>query len=203
MYGSNLKCSPSVLFTRWLPQAVRGTVSSEMIHIADWYGTFSALAGVDPSDAWAAASGLPPVDSLNMVPLLTGVNTTSPRDTILVNKNLIVHKQWKLIRGDTDAIEAGWAGLHYPNGTSISTDTWVGDYDVKCPKAGCLYNVLDDPSEYNECSAAHPDIVKQLSAMMDEESKSIFSVSHKDDPQCKKTAYQKYGGFYGPWLEVA
>ena len=23
-----------------------------------------------------------------------------------------------------------------------------------------------------------------------------------DDPACKATAFGKYGGFYGPWLEV-
>ncbi len=50
----------------FLPEAVRGTQQSGMISIADWYATFSTLAGVDPFDEWAAESGLPPVDGLSI-----------------------------------------------------------------------------------------------------------------------------------------
>ena len=48
---------------------------------ADWYGTFARLAGVDPTDHAAAASGLPPIDSVDVWPLVTGANATSPRDS--------------------------------------------------------------------------------------------------------------------------
>jgi hypothetical protein len=36
------------------------------------YGTFAHLAGVDPTDHRAAAAGLPPVDSLNLWPYVSG-----------------------------------------------------------------------------------------------------------------------------------
>ncbi len=49
------------------------------MHIADWYSTFCALAGVDPTDESAAKAKLPPIDSLNMWPLISGENLTSPR----------------------------------------------------------------------------------------------------------------------------
>ena len=42
------------------------------VHIADWYGTFCSLAGVNTSDPAAEAANLPPVDSLDMWPLLSG-----------------------------------------------------------------------------------------------------------------------------------
>lgn len=48
------------------------------------YATFSALAGVDPTDEKAAAAGLPPIDSLNLWPLISGANTTSPRTEVVL-----------------------------------------------------------------------------------------------------------------------
>ena len=44
-----------------------------MVHVADWFATFAALAGIDdPSDPDAAQQGLPDIDSINMWPYLTG-----------------------------------------------------------------------------------------------------------------------------------
>ena len=44
-----------------LPTAARGTQLDALIHIADWYATFAALAGVNgTADPEAAAAGLPP-----------------------------------------------------------------------------------------------------------------------------------------------
>ena len=44
-----------------------------MMHIADWFATFAALAGIDdPSDPGAVQHGLPDIDSINMWPALTG-----------------------------------------------------------------------------------------------------------------------------------
>ena len=33
-----------------IPPARRGTTNNQLMHIADWYSTFSTLAGIDPSD---------------------------------------------------------------------------------------------------------------------------------------------------------
>ena len=38
----------------YLPNNMRGKKSDAYIHIADWYSTFSLLAGVDPTDDQAA-----------------------------------------------------------------------------------------------------------------------------------------------------
>jgi len=44
-----------------------------MMHVADWFATFAALAGIDdPSDPGAVQHGLPDIDSINMWPALTG-----------------------------------------------------------------------------------------------------------------------------------
>lgn len=52
---------------------IRGKKKSEdYIHTADWYTTFRALARIDPTDNAAAKANLPPIDSKNMWPLLSG-----------------------------------------------------------------------------------------------------------------------------------
>lgn len=62
----------SFLSGGWLPAAAPRTLDS-LLSIADWYGTFARLAGVDDySDARAAPHGLPEVESIDVWPLLTG-----------------------------------------------------------------------------------------------------------------------------------
>jgi arylsulfatase B len=97
----------------FVPEARRGTVEQGLTAIEDWcvsemachgtrrdfcrsvspahvfstlcrYATFCALAGVDPTDTRAAAAGLPPIDSLNLWPLLSGANPTSPRTEVIL-----------------------------------------------------------------------------------------------------------------------
>ena len=94
-----------------LPEAVRGTKLEGAIHIADWYRTLSHLAGEDPTDHEAAASGLPPIDSLDVWPLLSGASKASPREAagIIVNENLLVMGPWKYVRGNTTMIEVSAA----------------------------------------------------------------------------------------------
>jgi len=183
-----------------IPKAVRGTKLNGIIHIADWYGTLAALAGVNPEDEWAKTSGLPPIDSMNMWPMLSGENLTSPRESILVNKNLLIFKNWKYVRGNTTMIEAARGGPYYPNITT-STDS-IDAHTMKCPPQGCLFDLDADLFEQKEISLNHPDVVSKMRAKMEEQSKSIFLVPHKDDPKCKEAAQQIYGNFYGPWKET-
>ena len=39
-----------------IPAGRRGGSTDQLMHIADWYATFSTLAGVDPSDVWVDAN---------------------------------------------------------------------------------------------------------------------------------------------------
>jgi len=70
-----------------IPAAARGTTSEAFVAIEDWYTTFCALAGVDPADARAAAAGLPPVDGVDLSPVLLGTNATSPRTEIVIGSS--------------------------------------------------------------------------------------------------------------------
>lgn len=61
----------------FLPAAVRGTRYSGLVALWDWYSTFCALAGVDPTDESAAAAGLPPIDSIDQSAIILGKGSSS------------------------------------------------------------------------------------------------------------------------------
>ena len=65
-----------------VPAARRGAVEEGFAASEDWFRTFAALAGVDPTDEKAAAAGLPPVEGFDLWPLLSGANSTSPRTEV-------------------------------------------------------------------------------------------------------------------------
>lgn len=187
----------------FVPDVVRGTKQEEMIHIADWYRTLAeGIAGVDPTDSQAQASGLPPIDSLNMWPLLSGQNSDNPREEagIIVDERMLVKGRWKYIKGGEEMAEAAWGGLEYPNETTV-TDP-ISAHSFKCPSQGCLYDVISDPSEMNEVSAENPDVVETMRAELELQAASIWATSHKKDPACNVAAHSLYGGYYGPWKEV-
>eukprot|EP01062_Namystynia_karyoxenos_P052672 TRINITY_DN422_c0_g2_i3.p1 TRINITY_DN422_c0_g2~~TRINITY_DN422_c0_g2_i3.p1 ORF type:complete len:569 (+),score=189.30 TRINITY_DN422_c0_g2_i3:107-1708(+) len=182
----------------FLPPAVRGTRLDSIIHVADWYGTFCALAGVDQTDHWAAASGIPPVDSVNVWPMLSGANATAPRTHFLVLKNLIVAGKWKYAQGEM--IEANWGGPRYPNASTM--DDPISNYTLQCPDSGCLFDLEADVTEHNEVSAQHPDVVAEMKQLLEQEAKTIWHVSHKKDPDCDALCRMRYGNYYGPFREV-
>ena len=155
---------------------------------------------MNPTDEWAKESGLPPVDSVNVWPYLAGETAESPRQSFLVSKDVIVNGTFKYARPGTKMIESEWGGVHYPN-ASTSSDA-IGDYSIVCPSTGCLFNVVQDIREKHEISAEHPDIVSGLQILLDQEASTIWSQPHGNDPKCRETAWSRYGGFFGPWLEL-
>ena len=155
----------------------------------------------NPVDEWASASGLPQVDSVDVWPMISGVNTTSPRETILVNEYLLIHKKWKYVAPNRTMIEAARGGPRYPNATT-ATDP-IDAHNFKCPPSGCLFDLENDVIEQHEVSAQYPDIVKQMQTLMAEQVKGIWSTTHTDDPACKQAAADIYGGFYGPWRNLS
>ena len=127
----------------FLPEKMRGKKTEGYIHLADWYGTFCGLAGVDMTDKRAAAANLPPVDSLDMWPLISGETTTSPRTEIHASVNALISGDFKILAGKME--QAGWTGPQYPNNTNPSGGI---DASVDCGSIGCLYNIKLDPEEH-------------------------------------------------------
>jgi arylsulfatase B len=191
----------------FLPSNVIGTKQQGMMAIADWYTTFCSLAGVNPYDTWAAESGLPPVDGLDMWPMLSGVNSTSPRTELPVSNHTYIHGDMKLIIG-FGAIEASWEGDYYPNSTSIAHDPY--NFSLGCD-SGCLFNVSADPTEHDNLAEAMPDVVAAMSARFQYWLSTYYQNHEQGVNSCPSDitgecacwmAMNKYGGFFGPYQEV-
>lgn len=188
----------------FVPAAVRGTRIGGMIHGCDWYTTFCALAGVDATDRRAAAAepALPPVDGVNVWPLISGENSTSPRSEVHVSSGALVSGTWKLLVGKVK--DAGWTGPVFPNSSTSASVNQALD----CGKDGCLFDVVNDPTEQADVAAANPDVVTRLNARLAELNKGNYGNSDKGVDDCPAgtagpcacwKAAHIYGGFFGPF----
>jgi len=188
----------------FIPESRRGSKEEGLICGWDWYATFSHLAGVDPEDTKAKAAGLPPIDSLNMWPLLSGETKTSPRTEIELGDSGgghtiitgLIQGEWKILVGPID--QDGWQGPTFPN----KTTNWDSGKSIAHCGKGCLFNIVDDPTEHFDVAEKNPDILTKLQNRLDELTKTVFSPNRGPvDPKACETALNKYHGFWGPWLD--
>ena len=180
----------------FLPEKMRGKKTEEYIHLADWYGTFCGLAGVDIIDYRAAAANLPPVDSLDMWPLISGVTATSPRNEIHASINTLISGDYKILMGEMD--QAGWTGPQYPN----NTNPFGGiDATLDCGSIGCLYNIKQDPEERTNLALSMPEVTIEMKLKLAQLNRSYFNPKRGDAwPGACQTAVEKYGNYWGPFL---
>ncbi len=133
---------------RWPGKAPAGSVSNEMVSLADILATTAAIVGDTLPPASKAAE-----DSYNMLPAILG-DSPSP-----IRRDMIVHSSdgvfairkgpWKWIEGvPVDDIKAG---------------VRKSRADEFRPQ---LYNTHDDPAETKDVSATHPEIVRELKARL-------------------------------------
>ena len=179
----------------FLPGKMRGQKTEGYVHMADWYATFCALAGVDPTDGKAAKAKLPPIDSLNMWPLISGQNSTSPRVDVPISYATLISGDYKILQGNIG--EAGWTGPQYPNTTSTAGLKTV----EHCGQSGCLYNIKDDPSEYVNLANKLPKVLKDMKNKLASYQSTYFNPNRgKQWPGCCADALGKYKGFWGPFV---
>ena len=124
--------------------------------------------GADPTDGAAAAAGLPPIDSVDLWPMLSGANTTSPRVEIAiavdfaefskrpdVNTSALISGRWKLLEGvQTQTYHQGPA---FPNASSPPYGVFTDRALLHLCKPACLYDILADPTEQHNVALAHLD----------------------------------------------
>jgi len=195
----------------FLPPSRRGSKESGLVSIEDWYATFCGLAGVSAQDERAAAAGLPPVDSLDLWPLLSGANSTSPRSEVVLGmptvssansigdpftgvQALIRADGWKLITGVTH--QNIWTSPVYPN---RSTKWDNSPYDCGA-RGGCLFNVFTDPSEYHDVASENPDIVTSMRQRIEALNRTMYRPNRgTPDPSACPVLMEKWKGFWGPW----
>eukprot|EP00037_Helgoeca_nana_P013108 m.120372 g.120372 ORF g.120372 m.120372 type:complete len:457 (-) comp21838_c0_seq6:19-1389(-) len=165
-----------------LPMSVRGTVLNEMIHVCDWYRTFGVLAGVLPSSGTirgASGSGVPTVDGLDMWPLVSGANGTSPRTGFPLSQFAIRVGNYKFVNGsvhdhetwngkvcnrnytDKDCEMGQWTGPTWPVSNCgggvgpqvcphVCDETSNCTRNVECSAEGCLFDLSVDPLEKHD-----------------------------------------------------
>ena len=180
----------------YLPRSMRGIKTDGYIHLADWYGTFCGLADVDPTDKKAAAANLPPVDSMDMWPLISGKNSTSPRSDIPASDHTLISGDYKIMVGIMN--QAGWTGPLYPNSTNPAGGIFTF---MVCGDSGCLYNIKDDPEERNNLADKMPDTLKDMRSKLAKYQATYFDPNRgRTWPGACDTAMSTYGGFWGPFL---
>ena len=180
----------------FLPDKMRGQKTEGYIHVADWYATFCALAGVDPTDDRAAKAKLPPIDSMNMWPLISGQNPTSPRTDIPISNATLISGDYKLLTGNIG--QAGWTGPTYPNNTNPNGGV---DLVEHCGEKGCLFNIKDDPYEHKNLAQSMPDVLSKMKKKLENYQATHFEPNRgKQYPKVCDIALNKYGGFWGPFL---
>ena len=196
-----------------LPPAVRGTLSGAFVAIEDWYTTFCGLAGVDPTDARAAAAGLPPVDGLDVWPVLSGASASSGRrlqflgssdgtpgvGNTIVQGVIRVEDGFKLLLGTANP--AFWQGPTFPNASSGGDFAGLACGDPNAKGPGCLFNVYSDPYETHDRAAELPHIVVELRAKIAEAQASVYNPD-RGEPDHRLFCGQavRNGGFIGPFL---
>ena len=187
-----------------LPEDMQGMVSNSFIHIADWYTTFCKLAGVDPTDSGPDKF---PVDGLDVWPIITGESATNTHEEIVLGYNF--EESGAIIVGDYKLIVRSqgkkchslmWSPLDYP--------CEKGPKGVDCDPY-CLYNIVEDPGEFNELSRIEPEKLQELLERYNEYSKEPRDMqdqgfhSYDDLPIFKDACkhMKSHGGYWQPWEE--
>jgi len=202
----------------FLPQAVRGTKSEALMASWDWYATFAGLAGADPTDAKAAKAGLPPHDSIDQWPVLSGA-ASSARTRLEIGSNEggdtnrkkgatlvggLIKPPYKLVlgTGPGDTLDyAGWPGPQSPNATGTPKYSDMTEVCGRTPSTGCLFDIFADPSETVNLASEKHKVFNDMLAEIDDIQETVFSPHRgvEDEAACEK-ALGEYGGFWGPWL---
>lgn len=197
-----------------------GTKLDGYVHICDWYSTFAALAGVDPTDQKAKYFNLPPIDSLNMWPYLSGADDWSPRDEVYISKGTLIKGHFKIVedKGDGELDQGCWSGPLHPNST-YPTMTQIsfrrahgGDGPLclrkeSCSKDGCLYNIRDDPGEHHDLSESYQEKFYELRDRLDHLRKTdLYHFQHLHRLNGRKlaadTAARKWNHHIGPFTNL-
>ena len=205
--------APGLVAGGFVPAAARGTTAAGLMHLCDFVATFCAVGGCDPTDASAAAAGLPPVDSLDLWPHVSGQNASSPRTEVWLTPlsgdryngtqgrsgdAAIIVGRHKLIVGDIG--QSSWTGPVYPNASRWPT--WATIENCTTPqKVGCLFDIFDDPTEHHDLAAAKPDVAAALLARLEALEATKFDPPRgKPDAKSCDTLWDN-GGYWGPWLK--
>lgn len=106
---------------------------------------------------------------------------------------------WKIITGDEK--QYAWTGPHYPN-SSTDFNSQDTSYTKHCGATGCLFNLLEDPSEKQDQSWAFPGKANEMVKKVEQLELTAFN-PHRGttDPRACEAALGRWVGFWGYWIE--
>ncbi|XP_060064261.1 arylsulfatase B-like [Ylistrum balloti] len=180
----------------------KGKVSSQLIHVTDWYPTLVGLAG-------GSLNGTKPLDGFDQWKTISE-GAQSPRETLLHNIDPLTKpvgnrlekspfdnryraalrwRDWKVITGNPG--NGSWV----PEPTTEELNV---DVDTSNPKQNIwLFNIDKDPLERHDLSPYYPDLVmKMLTKLQQLNVTSVPCVYPRDDPNSNP---ELHGGWWGPW----
>jgi arylsulfatase A len=137
---------------RWPGRIPAGTESREMISLADILATTAAVVGEKLPPADKAAE-----DSYNMLPALLGEKYDAP-----LRPDMITHSNdgvFAIRKGPWKWIE----GVPVPQISPAARKGHAPEFHRQ------LYNLQDDPTETKDVSEQHPEVVKELEALLNQQ----------------------------------
>jgi arylsulfatase A len=143
---------------RWPGKVKAGSSSDQLLSLLDVMATVAAVVDVKlPEDAAE--------DSFNMLPALLGKDTTPLRPFLISQafaggRDLSIRKgNWKLQN------HTGSGGNNYDN-SPVLKPYIIPNTDPTAP--GSLYDLKTDPGETKNVYSEHPEVVKELKALLQE-----------------------------------
>ena len=188
-----------------LPAAARGAKITALTAIADIHTTLALLGGAKAEDPRAAAAGLPPVDGLDLMPLLSGkvprVRTGMP---LALNVSQVANQTSALIEGDLKLI-VGAAPFYLQTPAIWPTADYAYVWDksnfLQCPR-GCLFNITADPNEGTDLASSHPaELARMLQLLGAELGKKYEAPPGKPEMLAFIAALRKPPHVIGPFAE--
>eukprot|EP00045_Choanoeca_perplexa_P008761 m.82283 g.82283 ORF g.82283 m.82283 type:complete len:548 (+) comp14613_c0_seq1:100-1743(+) len=193
--------STAVVSGGLIPSEARGTTRDQYMHICDWYATLTTLAGASPEDH---VPGLPDVDGLNQWSMLTNYSSPSLRNEVPLSSGLsgehvgdagLIVGRYKLVVGDQEKGIGFWTGPLYPNGTANQPGP-----AYMC-KQGCVFDLVEDPTEHHDLSSDLPNIKNQLQQRLAELVRTAYQTGKDGPARCQNPVdvMQANHGFWGPF----
>lgn len=175
-----------------------------IIHIADWFSTLCALAGVSPFDDRAASAGLPPIDSINQWDYISGKRHDSPRTTAQLSRSAYLKGRLKLLTGNIEF--ACWGSKVYPNASAGAAPKY-GPFGSPCNSTlrcgdGCLFDVVSDVEERANLATqpSYTSTLKEMRAELLVANQGHFSPERGSFSELACEAAAKAGGYWAPFI---
>ena len=148
---------------RWPGKITAGTTSDEIICLTDFMATAASIVGHElPNEAAQ--------DSVNILPVLLGDNLSEPV------REAVVHHS---CNGELAVRQGDWVYIDAISGDSNDEPAWFRvelNADLNTT-FGVLYNLKVDPTERFNVIGEHPEVAKELKALLEKYKRNGRSVS--------------------------